>query len=279
MHQSNNGIVQAERLRCSNCRHYGHDARSCPREPRTALARTIYVPGTTTALLSRPSKMPGPSWSLPAGPACPFMQTGRGTICGSCYAKKGQYTADPKVRAAQWTRFDWARECMKSPAGIDLFVGVMIAAIAVAGDHEYMRVHDSGDLFSASYTRAWTRICAALPRVRFWFPTRSWRAPWVDAIRELAALPNVTVRPSAIFFGAEPPMIDGLHGGTTAKSFGYSCPAAQQDNSCGSCRQCWTDKTAEISYHAHFMGPQGGQVQAPIVRRFVASPSGLVAIS
>jgi len=30
------------------------------------------------------------------------------------------------------------------------------------------------------------------------FPTRSWQAPWLDVIRELAALPNVALRPSAI---------------------------------------------------------------------------------
>jgi Gene product 88 len=77
--------------------------------------------------------------------------------------------------------------------------------------YRYMRVHDSGDLFSAAYTRAWIRICSALSWVRFWFPTRSWLAPWLEVIKQPAALPNVTVRPSAIHFDDEPPQIDGSY--------------------------------------------------------------------
>jgi hypothetical protein len=128
----------------------------------------------------------------------------------------------------------------------------MVDAIDATG-HLYMRVHDSGDLFSAAYTRAWIRICSALCWVRFWFPTRSWRAPWFEVIKELAALPNVTVRPSAIHFDDEPPRIDGLAAGTTVKSFGYSCPAPRQNNACGECRRCWVAKSWPISYHAHFI--------------------------
>jgi hypothetical protein len=53
---------------------------------RVRFKRTVRVPGTNIALLSRPTKLPGPSWSLPAGPACPFRRNGPDTICGSCYA-------------------------------------------------------------------------------------------------------------------------------------------------------------------------------------------------
>jgi hypothetical protein len=128
----------------------------------------------------------------------------------------------------------------------------MIEAIDATG-YAYMRVHDSGDLFSPEYTRAWIRICACLSWVRFWFPTRSWQAPWLDVIQELAALPNVAVRPSAVHFDDDPPQVDGLAAGTTAKAFGYTCPAPRQNNACGDCRRCWTAKSLPVSYHAHFV--------------------------
>jgi hypothetical protein len=219
---------------------------------RVRFKRTVRVPGTTIALLSRPTKLPAPSWSLPAGPACPFRRNGPNTICGSCYADDVGRYSQAQIKRAQWARFDWTRECLRTPQGTDVFVRTMVDAIEATG-HRYMRVHDSGDLFSAAYTRAWIRICSALSWVRFWFPTRTWQAPWLEVIKELAALPNVTVRPSAIHFDDEPPQIDGLAAGTTVKSFGYSCPAPRQNNACGECRRCWVAKSWPISYHAHFV--------------------------
>jgi hypothetical protein len=244
----------AARPRCGNCRHGGHAMRDCPRPRRTSFRRTVCVPGTPIALLSRPSKMPGASWSLPAGPSCPFALYGPNTICGSCFAQAGNYRADPNVVRAQAARFAWTRDCLKTPDGTDHFVETMVAAIAAAAAGPYMRVHDSGDLFSPAYTRAWIRICSALPSVRFWFPTRSWRAPWVGVIQQLAALPNVTVRPSALHFDSPPPVVAGLAGGTTAAAEGFTCPAPRNHNACGDCRACWIEPNTPISYHAHFVG-------------------------
>jgi hypothetical protein len=97
-------------------------------------------------LLSRPTKLPGPSWSLPAGPACPFRRNGPNTICASCYADDiGRYSQD-HIKRAQWTRFAWTRECLRTPEGIATFVQTMVEAIDATG-YTYMRVHDSGDLF------------------------------------------------------------------------------------------------------------------------------------
>jgi hypothetical protein len=219
---------------------------------RVHFKRTVRVPGTTIALLSRPTKLPGPSWSLPAGPACPYRRNGPNTICGSCYADNvGQYSQST-IKRAQLARFEWTRQCLRTSDGTDLFVETMVNAIDATG-YRYMRVHDSGDLFSPGYTRAWIRVCEALTWVRFWFPTRSWQAPWADVIRELAALPNVAVRPSAIHFDDEPPRLDGFAAGTTVKAVGYSCPAPHRNNTCGDCRRCWIATSLPVSYHAHFV--------------------------
>jgi hypothetical protein len=34
-------------------------------------------------------------------------------------------------------------------------------------------------------------------------------------------------------------------------SMGHICPSSKQDNKCGSCRACWSDKVSEVSYIAH----------------------------
>lgn len=246
-------------------------------QPDGALVRhyipSAYVPGTSTLLLTDTGKMPCASWSLPAGESCPWALYGEGAICDSCYANKGSYTQYPTVKIAQRARFEWVRECLKTPEGTDTFVSTMVRTIRKAVDGEqrkypgtgrYFRVHDSGDLFSPAYTWAWVRIVQALPDIRFWFPTRSWRPmrmqkltpatrmAWELALTALASEPNVTVRPSALFFNAPAPSIPGLAAGTTASDDGsFTCPASRQNNECRDCRACWDKPDLAISYRAH----------------------------
>lgn len=213
--------------------------------------RRHYVPGTTVALLSEPSKMPCPSWSLPARASCPWKLEGEGTICGGCYATKGRYVM-VNVAAAQAARFGWTRTSLRTADGTAAWVRTMARAIAETGC-SYFRIHDSGDFFSPAYVRAWAEVAGLCPEVRFWAPTRSWRAPqpeWQETLRELAALPNVTVRPSALRFDEEPPRVEGLAAGTTARREGYTCPARSQGNACGTCRACWDRPEHTVSYHA-----------------------------
>jgi hypothetical protein len=212
-------------------------------------------------LLSDASKMPSLSFSLPAGASCPWALYGEGTICGDCYAQKGRYVM-PDVANAQRVRFEWVRRCMRSPEGIAEFVSVMVDAITRARN-SYFRGHDSGDMFSPAYVRAWVQICRALPDVRFWFPSRAWRvltiknvsdhtrSEWALALSDLASLPNVALRPSALFFNAPAPRIPGWAAGTTAADEGFSCPAPLQGNICGSCRVCFDRPELEVSYHRH----------------------------
>src|SRR4029453_6007932 len=71
------------------------------------------VPGTSVRLLTKTSKMPGPSWSLPAPKACP---RANGNICDSCYASNGCYRYNT-TQNAQHVRFAWTVESMRTPAG------------------------------------------------------------------------------------------------------------------------------------------------------------------
>src|SRR5579863_2846039 len=134
--------------------------------------RKIKVPGTTVQLLTATSKMPGPSWSLPAHRSCP---RANGTICDSCYASNGCYLYRT-TRYAQDVRFRWTVESMRTNEGMRQWVDAMVNAITAVGC-QYFRVHDSGDMFSVRYAQAWLAVCRQLPNVRFWIPTRTWQQP------------------------------------------------------------------------------------------------------
>ena len=205
------------------------------------------VPGTTVRLLTQTSKMPGPSWSLPAHKACP---RANGTICDSCYASKGCYRYS-STQNAQNARFAWTVESMRSAPGRAEWIAAMVDGIRKSGC-AYFRVHDSGDMFNVAYAECWHAVCQALPGIRFWIPTRSWQKPksalpvfdpLLNTLRTLAMLPNVTVRPSALDFGDSAPVIAGLHAGSTAGMpdgvRASQCPAPEQGGHCGDCRTCW----------------------------------------
>src|SRR5215468_2647692 len=138
----------------------------------TCTKRYATVPGTTVRLLTQTSKMPGPSWSLPAHRACP---RANGTICDSCYAAKGCYRYS-STQNAQNARFAWTVESMRTAAGRQQWIAAMVAGIRESGC-TYFRVHDSGDMFNVAYAECWYAVCQALPAVRFWIPTRSWQQP------------------------------------------------------------------------------------------------------
>lgn len=230
-----------------------------------------HVPGTSVALLSAPSKMPGYSWSLPAITTCPRAVFGPGAICGeskqhpSCYAKHGFYEMYECVKHAQQTRFEWTRDAIQTATGREEWIQTLARAIDLACQHgeTYFRVHDSGDMFNGAYCQCWYFVCHKVSSVKFWIPTRSWQAPhglpmhdpvmyW---LRQLASLPNVTVRPSALRFGEHAPNVVGLHAGTTAERpdifTARQCPAHEQGNQCGECRTCWDDKHVPVSYRKH----------------------------
>ena len=232
---------------------------SCQNHLRDATRkRYATVPGTAVRLLTRTSKMPGPSWSLPAHRACP---RANGTICDRCYGARGCYTYS-STRNAQAVRFRWTVQCMRTEEGIQSWVSTMADAIR-RSRALYFRVHDSGDMFNVAYAQAWLQVCRMLPDIQFWIPTRAWQSPvslpvfdpLLDVLRQMAQLPNVTVRPSALNFGDHAPEVDGLHSGSTAAMpdifRAWQCPAKRQNGMCGDCRMCWDAKDVPVSYNRH----------------------------
>ncbi len=246
----------------------------------------ITVPGTNVGLLTSASKMPSMSYSLPAFKSCPsaflgvnarILPTGerinvdKQSNCGNCYAGKGAYAWAPTKRA-QEARFKWTLAVLAS-GDSSAFVTLMTEAVSqeatrqqkrfyrqiAKGEREYgtfqavFRLHDSGDLFSPQYCNAWAQVAAALPDVDFWCPTRQYRSKNMHmqaALLAFAALPNVSLRPSALMFEDDAPKIAGYAAGTTASKAGFTCPAPTQANKCEDCRACWS-KDIEVSYRKH----------------------------
>ncbi len=211
-------------------------------------------------LFSTPNKMPGFSFGLPAGAACPAskaMADEPDSICGQCYALRGNYTFKNVIKTGT-DRLEWVRANLSNGE----FVRVITNAIRFYYPTEQglFRIHDRGDFFSNEYILAWYEIVKQFPGIKFWVPTREWIFPHKrEALRKLASLPNITVKPSALLFGgmAEPEATAGLDASSgvckteaEAAALGFAvCPASIKANpsSCveNACFKCF-DKGNKI---------------------------------
>ena len=195
--------------------------------------------------LSKTTKMPGRSWSLPAGSTCPGARDALGEIipvCRACYAKTGNYTFPTPRKAREFNRSDWKR---------DSWVAEMIDALAM---ESWFRWFDSGDLYHVELGHKILAVIQGTPHVRHWMPTRSHTIPRLRAVLELIdAEPNAVVRYSS-------PAIDGSydeeHGSTVIPFADWPtdaqvCPSSKQEGKCGTCRACWDKSIPVIAYVGH----------------------------
>lgn len=186
-----------------------------------------------------------------------------GWICSWCYALKGNYR-NVNQQFYQAMRLRWAEAALETPApGVkftsamrpreraekSFFTWFMTQAIeryyapekweeraVYAEDPRFFRIHDSGDLFSLPYTWAWLEVARRLPHLKFWAPTRMWMFnPFLKAFETAPA--NFAIRPSALHFRDDAPVIPGMAGGSTAApsqlANHWNCPAMRHDR--GSC--------------------------------------------
>lgn len=195
-------------------------------------------------------------WSLPArGVHCP----GASSLCERvCYAAAGRYRL-PAVRR----RLRWNRAQARRPD----FAARMIDEVRRKGC-VVVRVHASGDFFSAEYAEAWWRVMAAVPQPRYYWYTRSWRVPEIRGVLERMAalsccrgwfstddetgLPDdmpVTVRVAHLMTRSDEPLPDadlvfrprGLR--RVPLPIAVACPSESPDGTrritCGTCKRCW----------------------------------------
>ena len=186
--------------------------------------------------MTRTSKMPGLSYSLPAWEC----QTGsklrkvKGTPCFGCYAKKGNYTRYPAIRKAQY----------KSLASLvhDSWVVAMVAQVK---RQRWFRWHDAGDVQSVEHMNKIMEVCRQTPGTSHWLPTQERRyLPSGNTVPN-----NLVIRLSGSKVDGPPPTAWEHTSSVVTKN--ASCPAPSQGGKCLSCRACWTKSIKNISYGKH----------------------------
>ena len=188
-----------------------------------------------TGSLTRTSKMPGLSYSLPAWEC----KTGsklrkvKGSVCSACYALKGNYTRYKAIKAAQYDRLEKIKN--------SLWVAAMVVQVK---RQKYFRWHDAGDVQDLDHLKKIYSVCRLTPEVKHWMPTR-----------EAGIKDHLTNKPDNLVIRFSPPMIgqrnDTWPNSSMVVETGATCPAPSQGGNCGSCRQCWDSDVKVVSYGKH----------------------------
>ena len=198
-----------------------------------------------TGSMTRTSKMPGLSYSLPAWEC----KTGaklakiKGSVCNGCYAMKGNYTRYPAIKAAQYVRL----KAITDPRWVD-------AMVTQIKNQKYFRWHDAGDIQSADHLQKIFEVCTLTPKTKHWIPTRE--AQFLKLISPEEVPDNLIIRMSSHMVDQGPvtfwPWTSTVK---TKKGDWYKgkniCPAPQQNNECRDCRACWDRKISNVVYGKH----------------------------
>lgn len=189
--------------------------------------------------LSKPSKMPGWAYGLPAAEC----KTGsklvnvEGSTCEGCYALKGCYVF-PVVQAAQYRRL----ESIKNP----LWVGAMSLLIN-SKKSKFFRWHDSGDVQDEEHLIKIFAVCKLTPDTSHWMPTRE---AWVKNFLHLVP-DNLNIRYSAAMVDGKAPASWSNTSTVVTDIANANCPAPSQGNACQDCRACWDKSVKNVAYAAH----------------------------
>ena len=189
-----------------------------------------------TGGLSKPSKMPGPAFNLPAQACITGSKLVKipGSVCSGCYALKGRYRF-PNVKEALTRRL----EGLAHPEWIP-------AMVVLIDQTPWFRWHDSGDLQGVQHLKNIFEVCKLTPDTQHWLPTREAKflplSP--DSIPK-----NLIIRLSG--HKIDKPAASFCPWTSTVVTEMKSCPAAEQDNQCKDCRACWDRSTANIAYGLH----------------------------
>lgn len=211
--------------------------------------------------LSKPSKMPCPSWSLPAWFTCPGARDTGGKpteACSKCYALQGRYLFTNVRAARERNQKDWQRS------------GWVADMVGLIKDEPYFRWFDSGDIYSIKLAQKILQVCVETSDTRHWIPTRSWKIPKISPYLEaLGVLPNVVVRYSSDKIDGEPvssryqtSVIVSSPSTYKLKKGVALCEAYSRKGKCGSCRACWSKQVDTILYPIH-----GGNASPSLMRR------------
>ena len=190
-----------------------------------------------TGGLSKPSKMPGPAYNLPATQCITGAKLVKvpGSVCHGCYALKGRYRFS-NVRMALARRL----ESLKHPQWVE-------AMVALIHGEPWFRWHDSGDLQSPEHLKQIFEVCKRTPETRHWMPTRE--ARFLRLMDPDIIPPNLIIRMSSHMIDQQPVKFWPWTSTVSTKS--KTCPAQDQGNQCRDCRACWDRKVSNVTYPKH----------------------------
>ena len=148
------------------------------------------------AILSKPSKMPGTSFSVPAQRCVTGAKLAKipGSVCYDCYALKGAYIW-PIVQNAMEYRLDLLNSSE--------FVSTMVAELNKRRATEH-RWFDSGDVHNVAHCLKIIAVCRLTPNKKHWIPTKE-RKLWQEALKMESLPDNAVVRYSATMVDKAPP--------------------------------------------------------------------------
>jgi len=197
--------------------------------------------------LSRTSKLPGPSFGLSAYDCKTGGKLARvpGSVCSSCYARKGQYSFR-NVREAHARRLALLATALADDAARVRWIDAMATLL---NGVTHFRWHDSGDLQSAAHFCLIADVCRATPNTRHWLPTKEPRFVDLEAIPE-----NLVVRVSAPMVDSDGPTgyphVSAVHT-SFAVPGAFTCRAPSHGGECRDCRACWDPRVRCVSYAKH----------------------------
>ena len=194
-----------------------------------------------TGGLSAPGKMPEGSYNIPAS-AC---QTGAilrevpATPCHECYAFKNRYNI-PNVKDALQRR-------LKSLTHPQWIQAMTVLVTHYSRKVPFFRWHDSGDLQGADHLKKIFEVCNRTPATSHWMPTRE--AKLFTLMQPEVVPKNLIIRMSSHMID-QAPVKFWPHTSTVVRA-GKTCPAKEQGNECGSCRNCWNKEVSNVAYPLH----------------------------
>ena len=190
-----------------------------------------------TGGLSKPSKMPGPAYNLPAWQCITGvkLQAVSGSVCAGCYAMKGRYRFT-NVRQALARRL----ESLKHPRWVD-------AMVTLIKGEPWFRWHDSGDLQGPDHIKKIFEVCKRTPETQHWMPTRE--ARFLKLLDPAIIPSNLIIRMSSHMIDQGP--VKFWPWTSTVSTQGKTCPAADQGNKCMDCRACWDRSVKNVTYPKH----------------------------
>lgn len=201
--------------------------------------------------LSKPSKMPGMGYGLPARECITGSKLRKveGSVCHKCYAFRGHYMY-PVVTNAQYNRLD----SIDNPAWVEAIVTLI--KDQVNPRDPYFRWHDSGDLQSVEHLEKIVEVCNKTRWVYHWLPTREYGIVKAWRLSGGRTPPNLAIRLSIHMVDGPVPKRNGalISSVSTDDSIypkAHQCPSRHQGNKCRDCRACWDKKVYHVSYHKH----------------------------